>query len=105
MTFISSFQQKAIRHTEVPHVYHEIPEILRFTCYHSGKIRAIALRYCHDLIIAFPTLLCKFETVRDMLEMLTLLRLACEGEYEDEVSVDFVIVYSMLKTAEIDRAW
>lgn len=40
-----------------------------------------------------------------MLEMLTLLRLACEGEYEDEVSVDFVIVYSMLKTAEIDRAW
>lgn len=83
-TFISSFQQQAIRHSEVPHVYHQISEILKFTCHHSSKIRAIALRYCQDLIIAFPTLLCKFETVRDMLEMLTLLRLSCEGEYEDE---------------------
>ncbi|KAG0144911.1 hypothetical protein CROQUDRAFT_46568 [Cronartium quercuum f. sp. fusiforme G11] len=83
-TFISSFQQRVIRHSEVPHVHREIPEILKFTCHHSSKIRAIALRYCQDLIIAFPTLLCKFETVRDMLELLSLLRQACEGEYSDE---------------------
>ncbi|KAI7952678.1 hypothetical protein MJO29_008309 [Puccinia striiformis f. sp. tritici] len=84
--FVSSFQQHVIRHTEVPHVYDQIPEILKFTCHHSTRIRGIALRYCQDMIIAFPTLVCDFETVLTMLELITLLRISCEGEYEDEYS-------------------
>lgn len=84
--FVCSFQQHAIRHTEVPHVHDQIPEILQFTCHPSGRIRTIALRYCHDMVIAFPTLLCDFDTVLVMLELITLLRVSCEGEYEDEYS-------------------
>ncbi|PLW12578.1 hypothetical protein PCASD_16853 [Puccinia coronata f. sp. avenae] len=85
-TFIASFQQHAIRHTEVPHVHDQIPEILKFTCHHSTRIRGIALRYCQDMIIAFPSLVCDFDTVLVMLELITLLRVSCEGEYEDEYS-------------------
>lgn len=84
--FVSSFQQHAIRHQEVPHVHDQIPEILKFTCHHSTRIRGIALRYCQDLIIAFPTLVCDFDTVLTMLELITLLRVSCEAEYEDEYS-------------------
>ncbi|WAQ86921.1 hypothetical protein PtA15_7A650 [Puccinia triticina] len=84
--FVSSFQQHAIRHTAVPHAHDQIPEILKFTCHHSTRIRGIALRYCQDMIIAFPTLVCDFDTVLIMLELITLLRVSCEGEYEDEYS-------------------
>lgn len=85
--FVSSFQQHVIRHQEVPHVHDQIPEILKLTCHHSTRIRGIALRYCQDLIIAFPTLVCDFDTVLTMLELITLLRVSCEAEYEDEVIV------------------
>ncbi|EFP83486.2 phosphatidylinositol-4- kinase [Puccinia graminis f. sp. tritici] len=84
--FISSFQQHAIRHAEVPHVHDQIPEVLKFTCHPTTRIRVIALRYCQDMIIAFPTLVCDFDTVLTMLELITLLRISCEGEYEDEYS-------------------
>ncbi|MBW0462794.1 hypothetical protein O181_002509 [Austropuccinia psidii MF-1] len=85
-TFISSFQQHAIRHNEVIHVYEEIPKVLKFAFHHAARIRALALRYCQDMVVAFPSLLCNFDAITYMLESLTLLRMSCEGEYDDEYS-------------------
>ncbi|CAH7669300.1 hypothetical protein PPACK8108_LOCUS3895 [Phakopsora pachyrhizi] len=85
-TFVSSFQQRAVRHKEVTHIHEEILEVLKSTCHFSSRIRSVALRYCQDIITSFPSLLCNFETICAMLELLTLLRVSCEGEYEDEYS-------------------
>lgn len=85
-TFVLAFQQQAIRHSLDKSVYTEIREILTACTHHSERARATSLRYMQGLVTAFPTVICHYETVATVLEILTLLRRACEGQYEDEVS-------------------
>lgn len=84
-TFIMAFQQQAIRHSLDKSVYIEIREILVSCTHRSERARSVALRYMQGLVTAFPTVICHYETVATILEILTLCRRACEGQYEDEV--------------------
>lgn len=56
-------------------------------CAHrSGNARSIAIRVLNDIFTAFPVLLCDAVLVTGLLELLTLLRDACEDECGNEYS-------------------
>lgn len=50
------------------------------------------MKYLQRLITAFPSLLCDPPFVVALLEVLTLMHRACEGEFTDEVSANVIIL-------------
>lgn len=51
-----------------------------------SKVREKALAYARLILETFSALLCDREVVFTLLEILTLMRRACETQYTDEVS-------------------
>jgi phosphatidylinositol 4-kinase len=74
-----------------------IPEELRLlliaSCHRIAKARDVASKYLHRLISTFPSLLCNAPLVFAVLEVLTLLRKATEGQVTDEVNL--IVRYSL----------
>jgi phosphatidylinositol 4-kinase len=64
----------------------DLRALLLSSTHRIEKAREIALSYLNRLITSFPSLMCDPPLVFAMLEVLTLLRHACENEYLDEVS-------------------
>lgn len=75
-------------------VEHNLPEalstelrlLLVSSSHRIGKVREISFKYLNRLISSYPSLMCDPPLVFAILEILTILRRACEGEYMDEVS-------------------
>ena len=63
----------------------ELQVLLTNSTHRVAKARAIASKYLNRLIMFFPSLMCDPPLVFSILEVLTLLRRSCEGEYVDEV--------------------
>ena len=63
----------------------ELRVLLTWSTHRIDKARDIALGYLNRLITSFPSLMCNPSLVFAILEVLTLLRKACENEHYDEV--------------------
>ncbi|KAK4703422.1 phosphatidylinositol 4-kinase A, partial [Phenoliferia sp. Uapishka_3] len=49
-----------------------------------SKVRDIALRSLNDLMSSFPSLICEATVITSVLELLTVVRKACQAEFTDE---------------------
>lgn len=63
----------------------ELRLLLVASCHRISKARDMASKYLHRILSSFPSLLCDAALVFAILELLTLLRKACEGQCTDEV--------------------
>jgi phosphatidylinositol 4-kinase len=63
----------------------ELRTLLISSTHRIAKVREIASKYLNRLITSFPSLMCDPPLVFAILEVLTLLRRACENEFMDEV--------------------
>ncbi|KAI0273304.1 atypical/PIKK/PI4K protein kinase [Gloeopeniophorella convolvens] len=62
----------------------ELQVLLTGSTHRVAKARTVASKYLNKLITSFPSLMCDPTLVFSILEVLTLLRRSCEGEYVDE---------------------
>jgi phosphatidylinositol 4-kinase A len=65
----------------------ELRTLLISSTHRIAKVRDIASKYVNRLITSFPSLMCDPPLVFAILEVLTLLRRACENEFMDEARV------------------
>jgi phosphatidylinositol 4-kinase len=84
-TFVSTFGDQVTRHSIDPIVYSEVRAILVQCCHQYSRVRKVSLRFFNDLIASFPSLLCDGTVVNVLLELVTVLRRACQSEVIDEV--------------------
>ena len=64
----------------------ELQSLLTGSTHRVSRARVVASKYLDRLITSFPSLMCDPPLVFSILEVLTLLRRACEGEFLDEVT-------------------
>lgn len=84
-TFVAGIGRKVVDHTLGPHLSGELRLLLVASCHRVAKVRDLASKYLDRLITSFPSLMCDGPLVFAVLDCLTLLRRACEGEFTDEV--------------------
>lgn len=77
--------KKIIEHSVPRQITSELRSLLVYSCHRINKAREVASRYLNRLITSFPSLMCGAPLVFAILEVLTILRRACEGEFTDEV--------------------
>lgn len=85
-SFIEDLSHQVNDHALDPRVSAEVKNLMLGSCHRFAKVRAVSRTFLDKLIGSFPSLLCDPDLVVTMLEMLTLLRRGCEGEYNDEYS-------------------
>ncbi|UZJ55413.1 hypothetical protein CBS101457_004733 [Exobasidium rhododendri] len=83
-SYIEDLAGQTNDHALEPRVTSEVKNLLLGCCHRVEKVRNVSRRFLDRLITAYPSLLCDSEVVVCMLEMLTLLRQGCEGQYKDE---------------------
>lgn len=82
---ISELSRLASEQVLPPCLSSELQTLLIFSTHRVAKARDVASKYLNRLITAFPSLMCDPPLVFAILEVLTLLRRACENEFVDEV--------------------
>ncbi|KJE03847.1 phosphatidylinositol 4-kinase [Cryptococcus gattii NT-10] len=85
-SFLKQLYQQAITHSLPPTISSEICKILVACTHRMSKVREKALAYARLILETFSALLCDREVVFTLLEILTLMRRACEIQYTDEYS-------------------
>lgn len=88
---INVLNNKASRQVLPTELSNELGVLLRWSTHRIDKARDIALGYLNRLITSFPSLMLSSSLVFAILEVLTLLRKACENEHYDEVRVMLLI--------------
>ncbi|KAL9933013.1 hypothetical protein V8E36_008268 [Tilletia maclaganii] len=86
VNFIQHLSAQINDHALDPRVSFEVKALLLGSCHRVAKVRQMSRSFLDKLVGALPSLLCDPDIVTTMLEMLTLLRHACECEYKDEYS-------------------
>ena len=84
---VNVLNSKASRQVLPTELSSELRVLLMWSTHRIDKARDIALGYLNRLITSFPSLMCSPSLVFAILEVLTLLRKACENEHYDEVRV------------------
>jgi len=84
---IRDLNTQASRQVLPDHLSLELRALLIFSTHRIEKTRDIAFKYLHRLITSFPSLMFDPSLVFAILEVLTLLRQACENEFTDEVRI------------------
>lgn len=84
---INELSRHVVQHSLPDSVPGEMRTLLVHSCHRISKARDVAMRYLNRLISSFPSLMCDAPLVYAILEVLTMLRRACEGEYTDEVRI------------------
>jgi hypothetical protein len=84
-----TISRKIVQHSISPSLSEELRQLLVASTHRIAKIRELAMKYLQRLITAFPSLLCDPPFIVALLEVLTLMYRACEGELTDEVSPCF----------------
>ncbi|CAE6400878.1 unnamed protein product, partial [Rhizoctonia solani] len=79
-----TISRRIVQHTISPALSAELRKLLVASTHRIAKIRELAMKYLQRLISAFPSLLCDPPFVVALLEVLTLMHRACEGEFTDE---------------------
>lgn len=82
---INVLNNKASRQVLPTELSSELRVLLRWSTHRIDKARDLALGYLNRLITSFPSLMFSSSLVFAILEVLTLLRKACENEHYDEV--------------------
>ena len=82
---ITVLNNKASRQALPTELSSELRVLLTWSTHRIDKARDIALGYLNRLITSFPSLMFSPSLVFAILEVLTLLRKACENEHYDEV--------------------
>ncbi|CAO1634457.1 unnamed protein product [Parajaminaea phylloscopi] len=85
-SFIDDLSGRISTHSVDPRVSSEVRNLMLGSCHRVEKVRVVSRRFLDRLVVAYPSLLCDQDVVFAMLEILTLLRHACEGQYRDEFS-------------------
>ncbi|KAG8934422.1 phosphatidylinositol-4- kinase [Tulasnella sp. 417] len=85
-SYVGVLSRKIVDHSLSKELSGELRQLLVASCHRVTKPREIAARYLNRLITSFPSLMCDESLVCAILEVLTLLRKACEGEFTDEYS-------------------
>lgn len=85
-SFIEDLSVRVNTHSVDPRVSAEVKNLLLGSCHRVEKVRAVSRRFLDRLVGTFPSLICDQDVVFALLEILTLLRRACEGQYRDEFS-------------------
>lgn len=83
---VSSLNIQAAEQALPSHLSYELRDLLVFSTHRITRAREVANKYLNRLITSFPSLMCDPTLVYAILECLTLLRRACEGEFIDEYS-------------------
>ncbi|PWN24131.1 hypothetical protein BCV69DRAFT_280033 [Microstroma glucosiphilum] len=83
-SFISDLSPQVRAHSVDPRVSMEIQNLLLGSCHRVEQVRLVSRKILDRLFAAFPSLVCDQDVVCTLLEMLTLLRRGCEGQYRDE---------------------
>lgn len=81
---LNELSTQIVEHSLPKSMSSELQKLLVTSCHRISKVREIAGKYLYRLITSFPSLMCDVPLVRAILEVLTLVRRACEGEYTDE---------------------
>ncbi|KAI6131993.1 hypothetical protein EDD16DRAFT_1821529 [Pisolithus croceorrhizus] len=81
---ISSLNIQAAEQALPTHLSYELRDLLVFGTHRVIRARDVASKYLNRLITSFPSLMCDPTLVYAILECLTLLRRACDGEFIDE---------------------
>lgn len=85
-SYVGVLSRKIVDHSLSKELSGELRQLLAASCHRVAKPRDIAAKYLNRLITSFPSLMCDESLVCAILEVLTLLRKACEGEFTDEYS-------------------
>ena len=93
---IGELSKQVVEHTLPGRIYDELQVLLETSCHRVAKCRDMAAKYLNRLIISFPSLMCDPPLVFAILEVLTMLRKAREGEFTDEVSRFIMTTVSIL---------
>lgn len=90
---INVLNNKASRQALPTELSGELRVLLTLSTHRIDKAREIALGYLNRLITSFPSLMCNPSLVFAILEVLTILRKACENEHLDEVrTMTFILL-------------
>jgi phosphatidylinositol 4-kinase A len=81
--------KKIIEHSIPRQISTQLRALLVYSCHRINKAREVASRYLNRLITSLPSLICGDPLVFAILEVLTILQRACEGEFTDEVQLTF----------------
>ncbi|GLB34718.1 putative PI3 PI4-kinase family protein [Lyophyllum shimeji] len=81
---ISDLNSQASRQVLPVALSSELRALLIYSTHRIEKARDVASKYLNRLITSFPSLMCDPPLVLAILEVLTLLRQACENEFTDE---------------------
>ncbi|KAG8878350.1 phosphatidylinositol-4- kinase [Tulasnella sp. 331] len=82
--FVAGLSTKIVDHSLSPGISTELRLILVASTHRVARTRDLAMKYLNRLMTAFPSLMCDAPLVFAILDVLTLLRKACEGEFTDE---------------------
>lgn len=82
---LNELNTRVMQHALPVTISSELQNLLVASCHRIARARDIAGKYLHRMITSLPSLMCDEPLVCAILEVLTLLRHACEGEYTDEV--------------------
>lgn len=82
---LNELNARAMQHSLPVTISLELQKLLVASCHRIARARDIGGKYLHRMITSLPSLMCDEPLVCAILEVLTLLRRACEGEYTDEV--------------------
>ncbi|KAG8904073.1 phosphatidylinositol-4- kinase [Tulasnella sp. 403] len=83
-SFTSGLAAKILDHSLRPELSSELRQLLIASCHRVAKTRDLASKYLNRLLTGFPSLMCDAPLIFSILDVLTLLRKACEGEFTDE---------------------
>jgi phosphatidylinositol 4-kinase len=89
--FLKDLSRQAVDHNMPDAVSEEVRKILVACTHRMRKVREVALSYARQVIETFSALMCDRKVVFTLLEILTLLRRACEMQFTDEVSEGFLL--------------
>lgn len=82
---IENLGRLAVEHSFPSSISRELRNLLVCSCHRIANAREIASKYLNRLITSFPSLMCDELLVFSILEVLTMVRNSCEGEFLDEV--------------------
>lgn len=83
---MTALARRVVDHSLGSELTNGLKNLLIWSCHRISKARLIASKYLDRLVTAFPSLMCDSGFVFAVLDTLTLLQKACEGQYIDEVS-------------------
>ncbi|THH11990.1 hypothetical protein EW145_g299 [Phellinidium pouzarii] len=81
---IGELSRQAFEHSFPESISKELRALLVYSCHRVSHTRDVAMKYLNRLVTSFPSLICDTPLVYAILEVLSMLRRACEGEFTDE---------------------